>query len=102
MEEVLKLQAQIKEIKAQYQAQREEIIRKRQDNYAKIDTLLEGIEIIKKQIKDIHKDNKVLGNELTRVEHEVKVVTLPLRTQVWRYMEALRKEIRAHEEVDSE
>lgn len=102
MEEVLKLQAQIKEIKAQYQAQREEIIRKRQDNYAKIDTLFEGIEIIKKQIKDIHKDNKVLGNELTRVEHEVKVVTLPLRTQVWRYMEALRKEIRAHEEVDSE
>lgn len=102
MEEVLKLQAQIKEIKAQYQAQRQEIIRKRQDNYAKIDTLLEGIEIIKKQIKDIHKDNKVLGNELTRVEHEVKVVTLPLRTKVWRYMEALRKEIRAHEEVDSE
>lgn len=102
MEKVLKLQAEIKEIKAMYQAQREEIIRKRQDNYAKIDTLMEGIEIIKKQIKDIHKDNKALGVELSRVEHEVKVATLPLRTKVWQYMEALRKEIRAHEEADCE
>lgn len=97
MEEVLKLQAQIKEIKAMYAQKKENVNNQRQELKQKIKLLHDGIGITYQQIHQLNKELAELGKEFDRLEHETKVATHPLRTKIWEYMEALRKEIRTHE-----